>query len=222
MNYTAVYRNVAQYSDEEVIKEIVAGNKSLFEILIRRYNPDLYKIGRGYGYNHQDTEDLMQEAFINSFQSLAKFQNRSSFKTWLIRIMLNECYHKSKKLSYKKASTVEISVNKNSGSMFLTTNNGNPDRSVINKELKNVIEAALKNLPEDYRMTFTLRELTGLSVADTAELLDITASNVKVRLNRAKVMLRTEIEKIYSPEDIYEFNLIYCDKIVNEVMKKII
>jgi len=222
MNYAAVYRNVAQYPDEEVIKEILSGNRSLFEILIRRYNPDLYKIGRGYGYNHQDTEDLMQEAFINSFQSLAKFQNRSSFKTWLIRIMLNECYHKSKKLSYQKAPAVEISVNKNSGSMFLTTNNSNPDKSVVNKELKNVIEVALKNLPEDYRMTFTLRELTGLNVSDTAELLHITASNVKVRLNRAKVMLRKEIEKVYSPEDIYEFNLIYCDKIVNEVMKKII
>jgi len=105
--------------------------------------------------------------------------------------------------------------------MFLTTNNSNPGRSVVNKELKNVIEAALKNLPEDYRMTFTLRELTRLSVSDTAELLHITASNVKVRLNRAKVMLRKEIEKVYSPEDIYEFNLIYCDRIVNEVMKKI-
>lgn len=221
MNYATIYRDVAQYPDEEVIKEILSGNKSLFEILIRRYNPDLYKTGRGYGYNHQDTEDLMQEVFINSFQSLAKFQNRSSFKTWLIRIMLNECYHKSKKLSYQKAPTVEISVNKNSGSMFLTTNNSNPDRTVINKELKNVIEDALRNLPEDYRMIFTLRELTGLNVADSAELLHITQSNVKVRLNRAKVMLRTEIEKIYSPEDIYEFNLIYCDKIVNGVMKKI-
>jgi hypothetical protein len=70
-------------------------------------------------------------------------------------------------------------------------------------------------------MIFTLRELTGLSVADTSEVLNITVSNVKVRLNRAKTMLRKEIEKIYSPEEIFEFNLIYCDKIVNGVMKKI-
>ena len=106
--------------------------------------------------------------------------------------------------------------------MFLTTNHSNPGRTVINKELKNVIEAALKNLPEDYRMTFTLRELAGLGVAETAEVLNITVSNVKVRLNRAKMMLRKEIEKIYSPEDIYEFNLVYCDKIVDRVMKKIL
>jgi RNA polymerase sigma factor (sigma-70 family) len=222
MNYAATYKNIQRYPDLEVIKEILLGNTALFEVLIRRYNPDLYKTGRGYGYNHQDTEDLMQEAFINIFQNLSKFENRSSFKTWTIRIMLNQCYHKSQKPNYLNKPAVEISVNKNSGSMFLTTNNSNPDSTVINKELKNVIEAALKNLSEDYRMTFTLRELTGLSVADTAGLLNITPSNVKVRLNRAKMMLRKEIEKIYSPEDIYEFNLIYCDKIVNEVMKKIL
>jgi len=222
MNYATIYKNIEQYPDLEVIQEILLSNTSLFEVLIRRYNPDLYKTGRGYGYDHQDTEDLMQEAFINIFQNLSKFENRSSFKTWIIRIMLNQCYHKSQKLSYQNKPTSEISVDKNSGTMFLTTNHNNPDRAVINKELKNVIEVALKNLPEDYRMTFTLRELTGLSVADTAELLCITTSNVKVRLNRAKMMLRKEIEKIYSPEDIFEFNLIYCDKIVNEVMKKIL
>lgn len=221
MNYATVYKNIEQYPDPVVIQEILLGNKALFEILIRRYNPVLYKTGRGYGFNHQDTEDLMQEAFINSFQSLSKFENLSSFKTWIIRIMLNLCYHKSQKNSYQNKPTVEISVNQNSGAMYLTTKHSNPDRSIVNKELKNVIEAALKNLPEDYRMTFTLRELTGLSVAETAELLNITAANVKVRLSRAKMMLRKEIEKIYSPEDIYEFNLIYCDKIVDNVMKKI-
>jgi RNA polymerase sigma factor (sigma-70 family) len=222
MNYATLYRDVKQYPDTDVIKEILLGNTALFEVLIRRYNPDLYKTGRGYGYNHQDTEDLMQEAFINSFQSLSKFENRSSFKTWIIRIMLSQCYHKSQKRSYQNKPAVELSVDKNSGSMFLTTNHSNPDNTVINKELKNVIEAALQNLPKEYRMIFTLRELTGLSVADTSEVLNITVSNVKVRLNRAKTMLRKEIEKIYSPEEIFEFNLIYCDKIVNEVMKKII
>jgi len=221
MTIVAPYKNVQPYTDAEVINGILSGNKSLFEILIRRYNPDLYKIGRGYGFSHQDTEDLMQETFISSFQNLSKFENRSSFKTWIIRIMLNQCYHKSHKLDYQNKPGIEISVNQNSGAMYLTTKHSNPDRSVVNKELKNVIETALKNLPEDYRMTFILRELTGLNVAQTAELLNITTTNVKVRLNRAKMMLRKEIEKIYSPEDIYEFNLIYCDKIVDEVMKKI-
>ena len=85
-----------------------------------------------------------------------------------------------------------------------------------------LLKLLLVSCPEDYRMTFTLRELTGLSVAETAELLNINPSNVKVRVNRAKAMLRKEIEKIYAAADIYEFNLIYCDKIVNAVMKNIL
>lgn len=209
------------YSDIEVIQEILLGSTALFEILIRRHNPFLYKTGRGYGFNHHDTEDLMQETFISGFQNLSQFGNRSSFKTWLIKIMLNKCYHKSQH-SFQKKPTVEISLHENSGAMFLTTNKSNPDKSMINKELNNVIENALTKLPEDYRMTFTLRELTGLNVAETAELLNITTANVKVRLNRAKAMMRKEIEKIYSPEDIYEFNLVVCDKIVNVVMRKIL
>ena len=92
---------------------------------------------------------------------------------------------------------------------------------MVNKELGNVLENALKRIPEDYRIVFTLRELNGLSVADTTEALRISESNVKVRLNRAKKLLRTEIERMYSPEEIYEFNLRYCDRMVERVMKEI-
>src|SRR5436305_902528 len=206
MNYTSNATSIQHYPDPDVIQEILSGNTALFELLIRRYNPVLYKTGRGYGYDHQDTEDLMQETFINAFESLAGFENRSSFKTWIVRIMLNHCYHKSQKFSYKNKPTTGIPLNQNFESMFVTTSNSTPAGSVINKELKNVIEASLCKLPENYRVTFTLRELAGLSIGETAELMNTTPSNVKVRLNRAKMMLRKEIEKIYSSEDIYEFS----------------
>ena len=222
MKSSSTLNSVQTYSDSEVIQEVLLGNTALFEILIRRYNPVLYKTGRGYGFNHQDTEDLMQETFINSYQSLSKFQNRSSFKTWLIKIMLNQCYHKLHKYSYQKEQSIEGLVNNNSESMFLKAKHSDTAKSIINKELNEIIEASIEKLPEDYRITFTLRELTGLSVAETAELMQTSTTNVKVRLNRAKLMLRKEIEKVYSPEDIYEFNLIYCDKIVDAVMKKIL
>jgi RNA polymerase sigma-70 factor (ECF subfamily) len=91
----------------------------------------------------------------------------------------------------------------------------------MNKELGRVIENAVHKIPEDYRIVFTLRELNGLNVAETAEALDISEGNVKVRLNRAKGMLQKEIKKMYSPGEIFEFNLIYCDTMVNRVMVKI-
>jgi RNA polymerase sigma-70 factor (ECF subfamily) len=92
---------------------------------------------------------------------------------------------------------------------------------VTNRELSHIIENALQQIPIDYRMAFALREMNGLNIAETAGVLNISETNVKVRLNRAKNMLRKEIEKSYSAEDIFEFNLIYCDAIVASVMEKI-
>ena len=100
-------------------------------------------------------------------------------------------------------------------------NQSNTEKNVLNKELGQVLESALNAIPEEYRMVFAMRELNGLSSAETAEALSITESNVKVRLNRTKALLRSEIEKIYSPDDIFEFNLVYCDRIVENVMNKI-
>src|SRR5438045_3484300 len=194
MSVTNSVNNYKQYDDLTVISEILSGNAALFEILIRRYNPFLYKIGRSYGFNHQDTEDLMQETFISSYLKLHQFEGRSSLKTWLIRIMINHCYCKAHKHSYQKEKPVEPD-NPNFNYMPAKNNHSDTSTFIINKELNRVIEESLEKLSEDYRMTFALRELTGLSVLETADIMKTTPSNVKVRLNRAKVMLRKEIEK---------------------------
>lgn len=209
-----------QYVDYDIIKKINEGEIKLFEILIRRYDPFLYKIGRTYHYNHEDTEDLMQDAYMNAYCSLKKFENRSSFKTWLTRIMLNICYQKKRKMSIKKEVVTSGIQNEESGQLSQPSSYGN-EKITMNKELGHVLENAIHSIPEDYRIVFTLRELNGLNVAETSEALNISESNVKVRLNRAKTMLQKEIKKMYSPQEIFEFNLIYCDVMVNRVMNKI-
>lgn len=207
------------YTDREVIEKILKGENQLYELLIRRNNPFLYRIGRSYNYNHHDTEDLMQETYISAFYSLSKFEGKSSFKTWITRIMLNNCYQKKQKYSFKNEKPVdEIRTEKNNP---IFHNQMNTEKNILNKELGHVLENALNNIPEDYRLVFTLRELNGLSTIETSEAANISETNVKVRLNRAKTMLRSEIEKMYSPSDIYEFNLIYCDRMVENVLAKI-
>lgn len=81
-----------------------------------------------------------------------------------------------------------------------------------------IIETSLSELPEDYRMVFSLREMNGLSVSESAALLNISEANVKVRLNRAKFMLRKEVEKSYTAGELYEFNAIYCNAMTKKVM----
>jgi RNA polymerase sigma factor (sigma-70 family) len=207
-----------QLSDTEIIERIITGEKPLFELIVRRYNPYLYKVGRSYNYNHEDTEDLMQETYVDAYKNLSKFESRSSFKTWIVRIMLNNCYHKKKKLSYKS----ELGEDAISDLKFQSINSINDtDKMVENKELNSVIEQALEKIPEDYRMVFALREMNGLNVSDTADLLKISENNVKVRLNRSKTMLRGHIENVYSSAHLYDFNLIYCDGIVDRVMRAI-
>ncbi len=208
-----------QYTDLEIVQKIVAGEAKLFEIIIRRNNPSLYKVGRSYNYNHEDTQDLMQDTYIDAFTSLSKFENRSTFKTWIIKIMLNNCYKKQQKWSSKNIITAEI--NEKSTPMYSNNQNTDTGKTVMNKELNYVIENALQQIPIDYRMVFSLREVNGLNVLETADALNISEANVKVRLNRAKSMLRKEVEKSYSTEDIFEFNLIYCDRMVENVMSKL-
>jgi RNA polymerase sigma-70 factor (ECF subfamily) len=204
-----------EYGDAQIIDRVLGGDIALFEILIRRNNPFLYKIGRSYGYNHQDTQDLMQDSFVDAFKSLSQFEGRSSFKTWIIRVMLNNCFRRRQKFSVKNEIVREIA--EDSRPMFSGSDNENAYKMVVNEELRSVIERALIHMPLDYRMTFSLREVNGLNVAETAEVLGISQANVKVRLNRAKAMLRKEIEKEYLPQDIFEFNLVYCSAILTNV-----
>lgn len=205
-----------QFTDEEIITGITNGNAALYEILIRRYNPYLYRIGRAYHFDHGETEDLMQEAYVHAYFHLSKFENRSSFKTWLTRIMLNGCYHKKQKVRYRKEIVLDHTAMNGASPVFHQPSNS--ENIMVNKELARVLEDALNHIPEDYRIVFTLRELNGMSVLDTMQTLGISESNVKVRLNRAKKLLRTEIEKMYSTEEIYEFNLVYCDRMVARVL----
>jgi RNA polymerase sigma-70 factor (ECF subfamily) len=161
----------------------------------------------------------MQDSFVDAYSNLKKFEQRSSFKTWIIRIMLNNCFRKKQRSSYKNEAAHEI--NDKSIPMFSNQQNSDSNRTIANRELSFIIENALHQLPLDYRMVFSLREMNGLNVAETADALQISEANVKVRLNRAKTMLRKEIEKSYTTEDIFEFNLVYCDVMTDAVMKKI-
>jgi len=197
-------------TDINVIEKIIEGDPAIFEILIRRYNQALYKIGRMYGFNHQDTEDLMQDTHVSAYMQLAAFENRSSYKTWISRIMINKCIYKLKYGYSRKEISSELK--EESISVNLQT-----EQSMLNRELSTVLEKSLDSIPLIYRSVFVLREIEGYSVAETAELTGITGVNVKVRLNRAKSLLQKQLEQFYSSGDIYSFNLIYCDKMVDRV-----
>lgn len=214
-------KNMESYSilsDAEICSLVLSGQKEWFEVIVRRYNPVLYKIGRSYNFNHPDTQDLMQDSFIDAYKALAQFEGRSSFKTWLLRIMLNNCFKKKAKSTFKNEQMQPIS--NEAQPLFVLPEKATEER-LHQKELGKIIEQALATIPEDYRLVFALREMNELNVADTAHLLHISEANVKTRLSRAKAMLRRRLEQSYRASELFAFNLVYCDAVVAQVMNRI-
>jgi RNA polymerase sigma factor (sigma-70 family) len=214
---------IAGYSmlpETELVRKIAAGETALFEIIIRRYNGPLYKVARCYGFNHQDAEDLMQETYLSAYTHLSKFENRSLLKTWLTKILIHKCLYK---LNYgvQKHEQPAATLTENSEPMLPAGKKLDTEAAVLRREFSNLLEHTLQQLPLHYKTVFVLRAIQGFSVAETAELLAISPVNVKVRFNRAKGLLHEKLEQFYSSADIFEFNLIYCDKIVANVLEKI-
>ncbi|GAA4750341.1 sigma-70 family RNA polymerase sigma factor [Flavisolibacter ginsenosidimutans] len=215
----SIAENISVSPDSLVIEKIINGDVSLFEVLIRRYNPVLYKIARSYSFNHQDAEDLMQDVHVIAYTQLSKFEGRASYKTWISRIMVNKCLYKLKYGYFKNEVPHEDFPNHQP--MHNKANENQTEDRLLNRELTVVLERSLQNIPVMYRTVFVLREAEGFSVAETAQLLNITPVNVKVRLNRAKALLQKQVEKFYSHADLYSFNLVYCDGMVQKVFEQI-
>lgn len=195
--------------DEDLITNILAGEKKQFERIIRKYNERLYRIGISILENETEVEDAMQTAYINAYEHLSGFEKRSSFGTWLTRIMLNQCYEQKRKKR-------NILTNFERPDNFVSMKT--PANELVNKELGSLLEEAIGKLPEKYRLVFVMREVEDMSVRETSVALNIEEPNVKVRLNRAKTMLRENLTG-YMKGHIYHFHLKRCDRIVNYVMQ---
>ncbi len=200
-------------TDEEVVGLVMQGEKHLYERLMRKYNLRLFRICLSIINDDTSVEDVMQTAYLNAYLNLRSFQNRSSFATWLTRILINE----SLLFKKKKQRREQLSAAKHESNHPEET----PLKGLMNKELKALLEKNIAGLPEKYKMVFVMREIQEMSTSETMEVLNISESNVKIRLNRAKEMLRENLVDYYKPTELYEFNLVRCDRIVNFVMEKI-
>jgi RNA polymerase sigma factor (sigma-70 family) len=205
-----------EYSDEHIITEILKGDKEKYALIMRKYNQRLYRIAKGYLKDEAEIEDCMQEAYIKGFTNLAKFEKRSQFATWITRILINECLHRIKKNKRMTLLDDENNIETMNHSDKLT-----PETESLNKELKTHLESNIAKLPEKYRVIFLMREVEKMNVGETSRILDITETNVKARLSRAKEMLRTSLMNTYLMDQVYEFNLVRCDRLAAYVMAHI-
>lgn len=214
MNTTIEKPDMLQLSDEEIVNRVLAGEHRLYEQIMRRYNARLYRICMSIINNDSEAEDIMQVAYIKAYEHLHTFKKQSSFSTWLTRILINESLHHLKK--NRRHVVMEANHEEQVNGTVKTDNT--PVKSLLNKELSAMLEQALAQLPEKYRLVFVMREVENMSIAETVDTLNITEANVKVRLNRAKTMLRDSLSSYYKTDAVYHFHLSRCDRIVNKVM----
>lgn len=222
---TKTYTLAANHSasDEDIVKKVLEGDINFYEVIMRRYNQRLFRIGHAYLKDEDEIEDAIQSAYLKAYEQLNNFQGRSSFSTWLIRIYINEILQGLKKKKRFQNYFDYDSLNNNTFDPpeAATDTMNNPYNSTLNNELKDILEKAVDELPEKYRVVFIMREIEDMSISETSKCLNITEANVKVRLNRAKNILRENLSQYYHYKDVYNFNLVICDRIVANVFKKI-
>src|SRR5579859_5187032 len=170
---------MVEMEDEEVVARVLQGEKAWFEVLLRRHNQRLFRVARAIVKSDAEAEDVAQQAWLSAYAHLAQFESAARFSTWLTRIAVNEALGRVQ----KGARRAEVELEE-----VMTTRT--PEVEVAGREEARLLEAAVDELPEAYRLVFMLREVQELSVAETAESLGISEENVKVRLHRARAALR--------------------------------
>ena len=208
--------------ESEIIGRILSGEKELYEILVRRNNQKLYRVIRSYLKDEAEIEDIMQNSYINAFTKLYQFKLEASFSTWLIRIGINESLARLKEKG-KVFHLNELSNKFNTNTILEIPDKRqlNPQDRMIRKEAKELLENAIDHLDVKYKIVYMMKEVEEMSLKEIAIALDLTLSNVKVRLHRAKEMLKNELYELSSEKAIFEFGFGRCDRITEGVMNNI-
>jgi RNA polymerase sigma factor (sigma-70 family) len=211
-----------QLSDSEVVERVIAGEKELYEILMRRYNQKLYRVIRGYLKDEYEVEDTMQNTYLKAYEKLYQFNGEAQFSTWLVRIGINEALGWLRQ--NHKAAFLHTTEEDQLGLQLLElpdTKSMNPETNTIHKEMQHLLEQAIDSLPPKYRMVYMLREIEEMSTAEVTACLAISESNIKVRLHRAKTLLKENLYQLSSSRDVFTFGSRHCDKLVHQVMAKL-
>ncbi len=209
-------------SDEEVVARVLAGETAMFEIVMRRHNQLLYRVARSILRNDGEAEDVMQDAYVRAYERLDQFAGRAKFSTWLTRIAVHEALARQRRGN--RYQELDLMSDREGDPMDrLATLAPDPEQQASNSETRRLLEEAVEKLPDAYRTIFMLRDVEEMSTSDTAHVLDISEENVKVRLHRARALLRKSLYARAGMErkEAFNFHAVRCDRVVRNVFERI-
>jgi RNA polymerase sigma-70 factor (ECF subfamily) len=182
------------WTDAELVRFAQGGNSKAFDQLVLRYQDSIWGLARRMTENQEDAEDLLQEAFMNAFRSIASFKGKSKFSTWLYRITVNLALMKRRGQKYVFES-LDAAIATEDGEVRRDVGDESHDplALVIVKESREVLDKAMAELYPHNRAVFVLRHVEGLSTEETGEVLNISTTAVKSRLHRTRLTLQERL-----------------------------
>jgi RNA polymerase sigma-70 factor (ECF subfamily) len=191
---------VPEHSESELVAALKAGDPHAFTELVERHSGTVYNLALRLLNNPQEAEEVLQETFLSAFRALDRFEGRSKLSTWLYRIAYNTALMRLRKHSVPLTSIDEPLATDEGQALprQLVDWSTLPDEILLGSELRNVLAEGVAALPETLRSVFVLRDIEGLSTAETAAILDLTETNVKVRLHRARLALREHLTAYFT------------------------
>jgi len=219
MAFADVAKQLETWPDEEIVARVLEGETALYEIIMRRYNQRLYRAARAILRDDTEAEDVLQDTYVRAYQHLGQFAGRAKFSTWLTRIAVNEALARVERRKRFDAVDEENDLE----SFIVESKMPDPESRAVQLEVRALLEEAILALPDGYRSVLMLRDVEEMNTAEAAEALDMTEENVKVRLHRARALLRKELYARAGAKtsSAFQFMATRCDRVVREVFKKI-
>jgi RNA polymerase sigma-70 factor (ECF subfamily) len=215
----------AAISDAELVRRARGRDEAAIRLILQANNRRLYRLARGILRNDSEAEDVVQETYVRAFTHLEDFRGDSSLATWLGRIAINEALGRLR----RRRSTVEWTslppgtLEAQIIQFPLSAASQDPEKSMAQREIQHVVEHAIDELPDAFRIVFITRVIEGMNVEATAEILELKPETVKTRLHRARTMLRENVERKIGPivMEAFPFAGKRCERLTEAVLKRL-
>jgi RNA polymerase sigma-70 factor, ECF subfamily len=209
----------------ELVRLAQLGEGDAFRVIMQRGNQQLYRVARGIVHDDAEAEDVVQETYARAFAALGDFRGEASVMTWLTRIALNEARGRLRsRRTMVGLNEVESAERAGALIVFPTqASASDPEVDAARTQIRALIERAVDDLPEGFRMVFIMRDVQGCSGAETAACLDIKPETVKTRLHRARRLLREALddELATALTEAFPFLGVRCQRITTAVLQRL-
>jgi RNA polymerase sigma-70 factor (ECF subfamily) len=226
---TAIQRTAiseaAGAAEAELIERAQTRDEAALRAIMQANNRRLYRLARGILRSDSEAEDVVQETYVRAFTHLDGFRGESGLSTWLSRIAINEALGRvrSRKPHVELDALPEATLDAQIIQFPVSSAAGDPEKSMAQREIQRVVEHAIDELPDIFRMVFIARVMEGMNLEETAELLGVKPETVKTRLHRARTMLRENVEKKIGPVmmDAFPFAGRRCERLTEAVLRRL-